>query len=133
MAIPIPGQPVRQVTILGLPPATNHLYPSGRDGRRHLSAEGRAWGQMVADECMAARVPPFIGRTHLHLRVDIDFVGMTDRRDIDGGVKILLDALAEALGFDDRWIDELHVCRRRRADWGVTVPQTRVVIMEMSE
>jgi crossover junction endodeoxyribonuclease RusA len=34
------------------------------------------------------------------------------RRDLDGGLKITLDALARALGFDDRAVVDLHLTKR---------------------
>ena len=34
------------------------------------------------------------------------------RRDLDGGLKIALDALGRALGFDDRSVVDLHLTKR---------------------
>ncbi|MCD6056727.1 MAG: endodeoxyribonuclease RusA [Thermomicrobiales bacterium] len=34
------------------------------------------------------------------------------RRDLDGGLKICLDALARTIGFDDRAVVDLHLAKR---------------------
>jgi crossover junction endodeoxyribonuclease RusA len=34
------------------------------------------------------------------------------RRDVDGGVKITLDTIAEALGFDDRNVVDMHLTKQ---------------------
>lgn len=99
-----------RVTIPGLPPPTNNLYPTGRDGRRHLSKRGREWHQTVSDACVGARLRAFPG-PRIRLAVALELVGLDYRSDIDGRVKAALDALGAALGFDDRWIDKLVVER----------------------
>jgi hypothetical protein len=57
--------------------------------------------------------PPGAYRIRLELRL------YTQRADIDGAVKIVQDTVCEALGIDDRAVDELRVCKqvvRRRAE-----------------
>ncbi len=100
----------RWVVLPGLPPALNNLYPTGRDGRRHLSAEGRQWHRTVADACTAARLLPF-PQKRVYLSVHLEFVGLNYASDVDGRAKAVLDALADALGFDDRYVEELTLRR----------------------
>jgi crossover junction endodeoxyribonuclease RusA len=103
---------------LPLPPGVNNQYVTvGR--RRVLSKEAQAFKRDVAKVMERARaagsVTPAI-ETALRnglLGVYLDFYFETPmRRDLDGGLKIALDALAEALGFDDRAIVDLHLTKR---------------------
>jgi Holliday junction resolvase RusA-like endonuclease len=99
--------------VLPYPPSLNSLYPTGRDGRRHLSAAGRAYKHAVAE---AVRVQtqgmalPLTGR----LVVSVRFCPPDHRvRDImDNPQKCLWDALqAAGVYVNDSQIDEGHVLR----------------------
>jgi crossover junction endodeoxyribonuclease RusA len=103
---------------LPLPPGVNNQYVSaGR--RRVLSKEAQAFKRDVAKLVERARnagtVTPAIEaalRDGL-LGIYLDFFFETPmRRDLDGGLKIALDALAAALGFDDRAVVDLHLTKR---------------------
>jgi hypothetical protein len=120
------------LTIPGLPPSVNHLYPTVRGGRV-LSTEARAWYVTVADACMGARIPPFPSRKTL-LMLELRFVGMTYQRDISNAIKAAEDALAAALGFDDRYVAYLSAARVAPEHKGQV--ETRVslhVVQEVAE
>jgi len=96
------------VTDLPCPPSLNNVYTNGRGhGRRVLTAEGRAFKQAAAliISAAAARqafaVPP-----RARLRMTLAFWFANPARDGSNAVKLLEDAAAEALGFDDRYVYE---------------------------
>jgi Holliday junction resolvase RusA-like endonuclease len=103
--------PAIHLSIPLLPPTANALYPTNwRTGRRVLSAAGKAWHQDVAYGCLAAGIRAFASRK-TPLAVEMRFVGATYRRDLDNMCKPTIDALAAALGFDDRYIVALSAAR----------------------
>jgi crossover junction endodeoxyribonuclease RusA len=104
--------------VLPLPPGVNNQYVSvGR--RRVLGAPARAFNGNVAKIVAKLRVDGGlpVGResafsdTLLGIYL-VYFFETPHRRDLDGGVKITLDALGRALGFDDRAIVDLHLTKR---------------------
>lgn len=96
---------------LPLPPSVNHLYATVR-GRRVLSAEGRAYKRDVH---------LYIGQMALSGRpewaddvtftVSCHYYFKNRRRDLDGGHKILQDAIFEAWHINDRRVHEIHLYR----------------------
>jgi crossover junction endodeoxyribonuclease RusA len=103
---------------LPLPPSVNNQYVTvGR--RRVLSKPAQAFNKDVAKivekarrdgnlspEAEAAFKDALIG-------VYLTFYFETpNRRDLDGGLKIALDALCRALGIDDRAVVDLHLTKR---------------------
>lgn len=94
---------------LPLPPTLNNAYTRGAGhGRRILTKEA---GQFKAAAALQIRnaaalqgvtVPP-----KRWLAVDITFVFAANNRDGDNAVKLLADAAAEALGFDDRYVQRM--------------------------
>jgi len=115
-----------------VPPSLNHAYTNGRGhGRRVLSKEGRDYKATVA-ELMLCRARPAGGfelainqpkpRIGMHLRL---WFSNRQRRDITNCVKLLEDALSEALGFDDCNVDRLFV---ERAGYDAAQPRCEVVI-----
>jgi Holliday junction resolvase RusA-like endonuclease len=115
-----------------LPPSVNNLYPQGRDGRRHLSREGRAWHDLVAAECLAARLRPFADR-RTRLDMAVWFRGLGYTRDLDGTLKALVDALAAALNFDDRYVESINAKRVPLERCVPRVRETRVVLRWQQE
>lgn len=102
---------------LPLPPSVNHQYATV-NGRRVLSARGRKFKQLVAQQvlvCLAGTG----GREHWLRRVRSGFLGLTVqfyfpslfRRDVDGGLKITQDALCEALGINDNRLLHIHLIK----------------------
>jgi len=112
------AQPIAVALTLPLPPGVNNQYVTvGR--RRVLSKAAQAFKRDVAKAVEAARrdgdVTPEceVALREALLGVYLTFHFETPfRRDLDGGLKIALDALGAALGFDDRTIVDLHLTKR---------------------
>ncbi len=103
---------------LPLPPGVNNQYVTvGR--RRVLSKPAQAFNRDVAKVVERARrdgvVAPAVEAAlrEALLGVYLTFYFETPmRRDLDGGLKIALDALGRALGLDDRAVVDLHLTKR---------------------
>jgi crossover junction endodeoxyribonuclease RusA len=103
---------------LPLPPGVNNQYVTvGR--RRVLSKPARAFKQDVAKLIERMRIGGSLTRqveaafADSLLGVYMTFYFETPRRrDLDGGLKIALDAMATALGFDDRDVVDLHLAKQ---------------------
>lgn len=116
-----PRDPVEVVTLrltLPLPPGVNNQYVTvGR--RRVLSKSARAFHKDAAAAIERARrdgtirpeVEAALGRAPLGMMLEF-FFETPHRRDLDGGLKIALDSLGRALGFDDRTVVDLHLSKR---------------------
>jgi crossover junction endodeoxyribonuclease RusA len=113
-----PDAPVTLRLTLPLPPGVNNQYVTvGR--RRVLSKTARAFHKDAAGTIELARragtVTPAIeaalGRAPLGMMLEF-FFETPNRRDLDGGLKITLDTLGRALGFDDRAVVDLHLSKR---------------------
>ncbi|MBX6770870.1 MAG: RusA family crossover junction endodeoxyribonuclease [Chloroflexi bacterium] len=99
-------QAARLTATLPLPPSVNHLYARFAD-RVVLTDAGLAYHDEVAVTLRGQTVPPDVRfRVTIHLHFPD-----RRRRDLDNALKLLLDAVSRALGFDDSRIDELHVYR----------------------
>ena len=104
--------------VLPLPPGVNNQYVTvGR--RRVLSASARAFSRDVNKSIAAlrssGRLSPVIERSLADSLLGIYLVYFFEtprKRDLDGGLKITLDALGRALGFDDRDVVDLHLSKR---------------------
>lgn len=103
---------------LPLAPGVNNQYATvGR--RRVLSKEAKAFRKDVKKIVDRARLSSQIDlATEARLKdallgVYLTFYFETPlRRDLDGGLKITLDALCEALGLDDRMVVDLHLSKQ---------------------
>ena len=103
---------------LPLPPSVNNQYVSvGR--RRVLSKEAQHFKRDVAKLVAGLRERGALSAGQERafaeelLGVYLTFYYTTPmRRDLDGGLKIALDALADALGFDDRAVVDLHLTKQ---------------------
>src|SRR5215204_7043502 len=93
--------------VLPLPPGVNNQYVSvGR--RRVLSAPARTFNRDVAKVIAAQRTSGKLTTATERALADsllgvylVFFFETPHRRDLDGGLKICLDALARTIGFDD--------------------------------
>lgn len=111
-------QPVSLSLTLPLPPGVNNQYVTvGK--RRVLSKSARAFKQDVTTHLAALRergeLTPAVERAFADslIGVYLTFYFETPmRRDLDGGLKIALDALATGLGFDDRSVVDLHLVKQ---------------------
>ena len=100
---------------LPLPPGVNNQYLTvGR--RRVLSKPAQAFKRDVRKLVEAARLKGTISPAdELAIRESLLGVYLTFhfetpfRRDLDGGLKITLDAVCSALGVDDRMVVDLHL------------------------
>lgn len=103
---------------LPLPPSLNNQYVTvGR--RRVLSRAAQSFNRDVAKAVQRLRtggeltMPTEAALQNTLLGVYLTFYFATpNRRDLDGGLKIALDALGRALGFDDRAVVDLHLTKR---------------------
>jgi crossover junction endodeoxyribonuclease RusA len=104
--------------VLPLPPGVNNQYVSvGR--RRVLSAPARTFNRDVAKLIAAQRSSGRLSTATERALADsplgvylVYFFETPHRRDLDGGLKICLDALARTIGFDDRAVVDLHLSKR---------------------
>lgn len=116
--MPSVDPPVTIRMTLPLPPGVNNQYVTvGK--RRVLSKPARAFKAEVKAALLRHRERN--GLTAAQERtlasawigVYLTFFFETPlKRDLDGGLKIALDAMAEGLGFDDRRIVDLHLTKR---------------------
>lgn len=103
---------------LPLPPGVNNQYVTvGK--RRVLSKTAKAFhrdaGVVVREERAAGKIDDdwLAGLREQPLACDLVFYFETPfRRDLDGGLKITLDAVCNLLGLDDRYIVSLHLDKR---------------------
>lgn len=115
-----------------VPPSLNNAYTNGRGhGRRVLTAEGRKYKATIA-QILLLKAQPANGfemaigaadrRVGLILRL---WFRTRQRRDITNCVKLLEDALAEQLGFDDCAVDRVLV---ERAGYDPARPRCEVTV-----
>lgn len=110
--------PVSLRLILPLPPGVNNQYVTVGN-RRVLSKQAQAFKRDVAKQIARLRaagdLPPEVeaGFKAAFLGVYLTFYFETpNRRDLDGGLKIALDALCAALDLDDRAVVDLHLTKQ---------------------
>jgi crossover junction endodeoxyribonuclease RusA len=104
--------------VLPLPPGVNNQYVSvGR--RRVLSAPAKSFNRDIAKLIAAQRISGQLSTATEQalasslLGVYLVFFFQTPhRRDLDGGLKICLDALARTIGFDDRAVVDLPLSKK---------------------
>lgn len=104
--------------VLPLPPGVNNQYVSvGR--RRMLSAPAKTFNRDVAKLIAAERTGGRLSLATERALADallgvylVYFFETPHRRDLDGGLKICLDALARTIGFDDRAVVDLHLSKK---------------------
>ena len=111
--------PARLRLVVPLPPSINSQYATTSGGKRVLSSEARAYKRDVAKLIAAAlldnRISTATERSlqQALLGVYLTFYFKTPkRRDLDGGLKIALDAICEPLGIDDRAVVDLHLVKQ---------------------
>ena len=107
---------------LPVPPSINHQYATV-NGRRLLSAKGRAYKEFVGQKILVALAQsPHRGtlrhnlqQASLALSIHFFFASAL-RRDTDGGLKIAQDALCEGLGLNDNRVVETHLYKHQDRD-----------------
>ena len=107
---------------LPVPPSVNHQYATV-NGRRLLSARGRAYKELVGQQILLALAQSSnhgtlrrtLSRASLALSIRFFFASAL-RRDTDGGLKIAQDALCEGLGLNDNRVIETHLYKYQDRD-----------------
>lgn len=106
-----PFLPPLTIIIPALPPTVNHMYAANKHGGKRLTDEAKAFREAVAEEladvCRLTRWR-YVAGVPLSLTLFLTF-GTHARQDGDNRLKAAADALALALGFDDRCIAAYHV------------------------
>lgn len=113
------SKPVTLHLSLPLPPSINQQYVVVGKRKRVLSKVANTWKkdatkamQMMRDKSVISPVEEHAFQSNL-LGVYMTFFFTTPmRRDVDGGVKITLDTIATALGFDDRNVVDMHLTKQ---------------------
>lgn len=109
--------PVRSLTVElpRLPPSSNNAYMNTYGRGRALTPEARTWKAaailLIRHAAVAAGFTP-APRTSLRLEIHLSLPAVR-RSDASGRIKLLEDAVAAAIGIDDRYVDELVVTKRR--------------------
>ena len=113
-----------------VPPSVNHAYITTRRGARILTADAAAFrNAAILVVRTAARQQGFIVPPKKSLALTLYFFFARNNRDGDNAVKILQDAIAEALGFNDKRI--VRWCIEKRVD--KHHPHTDVVLSVLEE
>jgi crossover junction endodeoxyribonuclease RusA len=112
-----PEAPTLQLT-LSLPPGINSQYATV-NGRRVLSEEARKWKREVSRRLEYLEDQGLVSEelrrdfAKVHLSVFLDFYFTTPhKRDLDGGLKITLDAICEALNLNDNRVVDIHLIKK---------------------
>ncbi len=90
------------------PPSVNDYYKSGRQGQRYLGLKVREYRAAVL-EAVSQQAPGLYLDDHLFMEV---YLFPPDRRarDVDNGMKGLLDAITESgMWEDDKLVKQLHI------------------------
>ncbi len=112
------SRPTSLQIVLPLPPGVNNQYVSvGR--RRVLSGPAKSFHRdvqkLISRLKSSGQIAPGVDTTFATSLLGVYLVYFFEtphRRDLDGGLKITLDALGRNLGFDDRAIVDLHLSKK---------------------
>lgn len=109
---------ILEVTLNELPPSLNHLYATVEiDGksRRVLSSAANDWKRSAAWEIKAAAMQQgWTCEKKIPLFVEVFYQSPSVLRwDLDGKPKLVLDALCDAFGLDDRYVMRLDQSKAR--------------------
>lgn len=101
-----------QLTItLPIPPSVNHSHLTTRNGKRIMKEETREYKEKAALVArLEANQQGFIPQTS-RLALTMTIFAHRNGIDVDNRCKILLDSLADGIGFNDKQIDEIHIYR----------------------
>lgn len=112
------GRPPTVQLTTTLPPSINAQYATV-DGRRVLSEGARRWKKEVGRQLELLEDRGVLletAREELHrcyLSVFLEFFFTTPhRRDLDGGLKITLDAVCAALNLNDNRVVDIHLVKK---------------------
>ena len=88
---------------LPLPPSVNHLYPTGKDGRRYKSKEYRDWIKEAQEKAFLqrfSRYPP-AGSERYELVMEVLFSSARKKQDASNRIKPIEDFVADWMNYDD--------------------------------
>jgi crossover junction endodeoxyribonuclease RusA len=112
-----PIAPSLQLT-LPLPPGINSQYATV-NGRRVLSEDARKWKREVSRRVEYLEDQGLVSDqlrrdfARVYLSVFLDFYFTTPhKRDLDGGLKITLDAICETLSLNDNRVVDIHLIKK---------------------
>ncbi len=100
----------------GLPPTTNMAYKvAGRDGHgvMYKTTIAKEWQTIAGLVIGAGRIQPHQDWANCNIGVQFTFWCKNESRDIDGGVKLALDAVAIGLDFNDKQVTSLVVYKAK--------------------
>ena len=107
------NQPERFV-IDGLPPCTNHSYSPKRRGGMYKVHSADDWQCAAIAQCIEQQVKPRQDWNRRNAEIEVwCYMRRPLGSDWDGRIKLCQDAVATALGFDDRYIWDGHGHKRR--------------------
>jgi Holliday junction resolvase RusA-like endonuclease len=107
-----------EVTLTEIPPSLNNLYANVEiegKSRRVLSSAANDWKRSAAWTIKAAAMEQgWTCEKKVPLFVEVFYASPSVLRwDLDGKPKLLLDALCEAFGLDDRYVMTLNQMKAR--------------------
>lgn len=110
--------PVSLTLTLSLPPGINVQYATV-DGRRVLSEVARKWKREVERrirlleerDTLTEEMQRVFSTNHLSFFLDFYFT-TPHRRDLDGGLKITLDAICASLNLNDNRVVDIHLIKK---------------------
>lgn len=108
---------ILDTVIPGKPPGINEMYINVPGRGRALTSTARKWKGDIGNLVRHAAIEnyPFYMDDDLRLEI-IWFWPNLYQRDIDGPVKLVQDAVCEALLYKDKHVVELHVTKLRDSD-----------------
>lgn len=111
-------------TLDSLPTSNNSIYTNGRNGRRVMVAAARKYKESVEEKAaLELRGYEFDKRTPWNAVLEFHISSSFNKRDVNNMDKLIIDAIALALGIDDIYLRELTVRKFQcqHGDEGVTV------------
>lgn len=134
------GPRMLTISIEGIPPSNNHAYKQTtmrtKTGKvyagRRLTADAEAWRTSTALHVkMTKNRVGFDVTRRTRLAVEITYgLHALYVKDLDNLLKIVIDALASGLEWDDRYLVDLTVRKRRAADEETLITVVKLDIME---
>lgn len=101
----------------GKPPGINEMYINVPGRGRALTSAARKWKKDIGAFAKLNALETYAEHASDNLRLEIIwFWPNLYQRDIDGPVKLVQDAVCEALLYKDKHVVELHVTKLRDSD-----------------
>ena len=109
---------ILDVVILGKPPGINEMYINIRGRGRALTSDARKWKENIGKivKLRAEEDYKKYATADLYLEIMWFWPNTYYKRDIDGPIKLVMDAVCKALGYNDSRVVELHVTKLKDGD-----------------